>query len=72
MAIKLTWYSHACFMIDTGDHTLLTDPFLTGNPLSPVQAESLSPDFILVSHGHGDHVGDPFGGVHTGREFRYG
>ena len=58
MAIKLTWYSHACFMIDTGDHSLLTDPFLTGNPLSPVQAESLSPDFILVSHGHGDHVGD--------------
>jgi L-ascorbate metabolism protein UlaG (beta-lactamase superfamily) len=36
----------------------LTDPFLTGNPLSPVEAETLSPDFILVSHGHGDHVGD--------------
>ena len=58
MAIKLTWYSHACFLINTGDSSLLTDPFLTGNPLSPIEAETLSPDFILVSHGHGDHVGD--------------
>jgi L-ascorbate metabolism protein UlaG (beta-lactamase superfamily) len=58
MSISLTWYSHACFAIDTGDNQLLTDPFLTGNPLAPVAAETLAPNFILVSHGHGDHVGD--------------
>ncbi len=58
MTVKLTWYSHACFLIDTGDYRLLTDPFLTGNPLAPVTADGVDVDFILVSHGHGDHVGD--------------
>lgn len=58
MAIKVTWYGHACFMIDTGDASLLIDPFITGNPTAPVTADQLNPDFILVSHGHGDHVGD--------------
>jgi L-ascorbate metabolism protein UlaG (beta-lactamase superfamily) len=58
MTVTLTWYSHACFLIDTGDEKLLTDPFLTGNPLAPVTADSVVADYILVSHGHGDHVGD--------------
>lgn len=58
MALKITWYSHACFLIDTGDAKLLTDPFLTGNPLAPIQADSIEADYILISHGHGDHVGD--------------
>ncbi len=58
MALKITWCSHACFLIDTGDSKLLIDPFLTGNPLAPVQADAVDADYILVSHGHGDHVGD--------------
>lgn len=58
MSIRITWYSHACFMIDTGVAKLLTDPFLTGNPLAPVKPEEVYADYILVSHGHGDHVGD--------------
>ena len=58
MTIKITWYSHACFLIDTGSGKLLTDPFLTGNPLATIQPEEIDPDYILVSHGHGDHVGD--------------
>ena len=58
MSIKLTWYGHACFLIDTGDTKVLTDPFLTGNPLAPVSANEVQADFILVSHGHGDHLGD--------------
>jgi L-ascorbate metabolism protein UlaG (beta-lactamase superfamily) len=58
MPVSLTWYSHACFLIDTGAGKLLTDPFLTGNPLAPVAPEGVGADFILVSHGHGDHVGD--------------
>jgi L-ascorbate metabolism protein UlaG (beta-lactamase superfamily) len=37
---------------------LLIDPFLTGSPVAPVKPSELSPQFILVSHGHGDHVGD--------------
>ena len=58
MAIKVRWYSHACFLIETDDAKLLIDPFLTGNPLSPIQADDIEADYILVSHGHGDHVGD--------------
>jgi L-ascorbate metabolism protein UlaG (beta-lactamase superfamily) len=58
MSVKITWYSHACFLLDTGDSKLLTDPFLTGNPLAPVSAGDLDVDYVLVSHGHGDHVGD--------------
>ena len=58
MAIKLTWFSHACFLIDTGQARLLTDPFLSDNPLAAGKAEEIQADYILVSHGHGDHVGD--------------
>jgi L-ascorbate metabolism protein UlaG (beta-lactamase superfamily) len=58
MTVKITWYSHACFLIETDGTRLLTDPFLTGNPLAPVRADKVEADYILVSHGHGDHVGD--------------
>lgn len=55
---KITWYSHSVIEIETGGTKLLVDPFLTGNPAAAVTADDLSPDVILVSHGHGDHVGD--------------
>jgi L-ascorbate metabolism protein UlaG (beta-lactamase superfamily) len=58
MAVKLTWYSHACFLIETSGTNLLIDPFLTGNPLAPLRANRVKADYILISHGHGDHVGD--------------
>ncbi len=58
MSVKLTWYSHACFLIETNGTKLLIDPFLTDNPLAPVKADEVEADFIIVSHGHGDHVGD--------------
>jgi L-ascorbate metabolism protein UlaG (beta-lactamase superfamily) len=58
MTIRLTWYSHACFLIETNGTKLLTDPFLTGNALAPVRADSVEADYILISHGHNDHVGD--------------
>lgn len=58
MSVKLTWYSHACFLIETNGTKLLTDPFLTGNPLAPVRADKVKADYLLVSHGHSDHVGD--------------
>jgi L-ascorbate metabolism protein UlaG (beta-lactamase superfamily) len=58
MSVTLTWYGHAAFCVEHGSHRVLIDPFLTGNPLSPVTAKKVDADFILVSHGHADHVGD--------------
>ena len=58
MAIKLTWYGHSCFLIDVDGSRLLIDPFISGNQTAPVKAEDVRADFILVSHGHGDHLGD--------------
>jgi L-ascorbate metabolism protein UlaG (beta-lactamase superfamily) len=58
MSIKVTWYSHASFLIETDQAKLLVDPFITDNPLSPVKADEVQADFIFISHGHGDHVGD--------------
>jgi L-ascorbate metabolism protein UlaG (beta-lactamase superfamily) len=58
MKLKVTWYSHACLLVETGETKLLVDPFFTGNPVSPVDAGDVVADYILVSHGHGDHLGD--------------
>jgi L-ascorbate metabolism protein UlaG (beta-lactamase superfamily) len=58
MTLIITWYGHACFLIETNKTKLLVDPFISGNPLSPVKAGDVAADYILVSHGHGDHLGD--------------
>ncbi len=58
MSVKLTWLSHSVFYVETEGTKLLIDPFLTGNPLSTIQADEVETDYILVSHGHGDHIGD--------------
>ena len=55
---SLTWLGHACWLLRTERHTILLDPFLTGNPAAALTADDVPADFILVSHGHGDHVGD--------------
>jgi L-ascorbate metabolism protein UlaG (beta-lactamase superfamily) len=57
--MKLTYYGHACFAVEAGGKTLLFDPFITPNPLAKeIDAEKIPADFILVSHGHEDHVAD--------------
>jgi L-ascorbate metabolism protein UlaG (beta-lactamase superfamily) len=58
MSLNLTWYGHAAFGIETAGFDILVDPFLSDNPLASVDPSSLPADFILISHGHGDHVGD--------------
>ncbi len=57
--MKLTYYGHACFSVTAGGKNLLFDPFITPNPLaSEIDIATIPADFILVSHGHGDHVAD--------------
>jgi L-ascorbate metabolism protein UlaG (beta-lactamase superfamily) len=57
--MKVIYYGHACFSVVVGGKTLLFDPFITGNPLAKaIDVKSVPADFILVSHGHSDHVGD--------------
>src|SRR6188508_3138323 len=57
--MKFTYYGHACFSVEAGGKTLLFDPFITPNPLARgIDSDKIAADFILVSHGHGDHVAD--------------
>ena len=58
MAIGLTWYGHAAFALNVAGARVLVDPFLTGNSLAPLSADAAEADYILVTHGHGDHIGD--------------
>jgi L-ascorbate metabolism protein UlaG (beta-lactamase superfamily) len=58
MATKVTWLGHATLGLETGGYKLIVDPFLTGNPAASLSPEAVEADFILISHGHGDHVGD--------------
>jgi L-ascorbate metabolism protein UlaG (beta-lactamase superfamily) len=57
--MQFTYYGHACFSIKTEGKSLLFDPFITPNPLaSGIDINQIEADFILVSHGHEDHIAD--------------
>ena len=58
MATSIKWLGHYAFEIRTGDQTVLVDPFVNDNPVATVSADDLQADFILVTHGHADHVAD--------------
>jgi L-ascorbate metabolism protein UlaG (beta-lactamase superfamily) len=58
MSTKLTWYGHATLGLETGGYKILVDPYFTGNPAVRVTPDRVEADYILVSHGHGDHMGD--------------
>ena len=56
--MKVTYYGHACFMLESGGDRLIFDPYLKDNPLAPVTPDDVHVNYILVSHFHGDHFGD--------------
>lgn len=56
--MKLSYHGHSIVKIQTNDHTILIDPFITGNELTDLVVEDEKPDVILLTHGHNDHVGD--------------
>ena len=57
--MKLTYYGHSCFLLETKGKKLLFDPFISPNPLaSAIDINSIEADYILITHGHADHVAD--------------
>lgn len=58
--MKIEYLGHACFSLEDGQVKILIDPFLTGNDLAAKKAEEVEADYIFVSHGHDDHMGDTY------------
>ena len=58
MGLWLTWYGHAAFGLEADGASVLVDPFLSGNPVCPVQPDDVTADTIILTHAHNDHVGD--------------
>ena len=57
--MKLTYYGHACFSVQIGNRVLMFDPFISPNPLAKdIDVNAIHADYILISHGHNDHVAD--------------
>lgn len=56
--MRITWFGHSCFLLETGSHRLLFDPWLDTNPVSPVKAADVRCDFVFCSHAHDDHIAD--------------
>src|SRR3954454_17352034 len=58
MSTRVRWLGHSCLLFEGGGQNVLVDPFLTSNPKAAATADEVPADLILISHGHGDHVGD--------------
>ncbi len=58
MSIELTWHGHATWVIKSEKHSIVIDPFFDDNPSSKIKASDVQADFIVVSHGHFDHIAD--------------
>ena len=55
---KLTYLSHSAWLVETDNYTIAIDPFLEGNPTATLKPADVKADYIIVTHGHGDHLGD--------------
>jgi L-ascorbate metabolism protein UlaG (beta-lactamase superfamily) len=56
--MKITYHGHSVLEIQNGEHSIWIDPFITGNGQCKINASDVKADVILLTHGHGDHVGD--------------
>ncbi len=56
--MKITWLGHNCWHLEIGGHKVIVDPFLNDSPVAPVKADQVEADYVLVSHGHFDHISD--------------
>lgn len=58
MSVKLTWLGHATWLVESEQHRLIIDPFLTDNPAATFPADQVEVGYVLITHGHFDHVAD--------------
>lgn len=59
MSVSVKWYGHGTYGFNVGEHKIIVDPFFApNNPVAPVTADEVEADFILQTHGHGDHISD--------------
>jgi L-ascorbate metabolism protein UlaG (beta-lactamase superfamily) len=56
--LKIKYLGHSGFILDDGKSKVVIDPYLTGNPLAKSKPEEIKANYILITHGHGDHLGD--------------
>ena len=56
--MKITWLGHGSWSIEIGETKIVLDPFLDDSPTAPFKSDQLDADYVLVSHGHFDHVAD--------------
>lgn len=56
--MEIRFLGHACFELSDGSDTVLIDPFLSGNPKAAIAPDDAAATTILLTHGHGDHIGD--------------
>lgn len=58
MSDTIHWYGHATIGLETSGSLIVIDPFFSDNPATDLDADHINPQFILVTHGHHDHIGD--------------
>jgi len=56
--ITITWFGHAALGLEAGGKKILIDPYFSGNPVASASADEVEADYILITHGHEDHLGD--------------
>lgn len=56
--VKLTYHGHSVFEVKTDTHNIIIDPFFSGNTHTNVKASDIKADYVVLTHAHGDHLGD--------------
>jgi L-ascorbate metabolism protein UlaG (beta-lactamase superfamily) len=56
--MQLTFIGHSGFLLENDRVKVVVDPFINGNPLAKVKVEDIKADYVLITHGHSDHLGD--------------
>ena len=55
---QLTYLGHSAFLLEGNGDVIVIDPFLAGNPLATLKPEEVQCNYVIITHGHGDHIGD--------------